>query len=248
MANRATMQTLPDPIDQSADPGEPGVLSRVLFQADHLLRNRTEVFSEIVEHSALEANGLAWALLAGFSGAAYGAAMGLHGGAMQAAAAAVKVPALMGLSLFAVLPALYAFNTMLGSRIRPAQLVALGAATLAATGVVLLALAPIALFLTFAGLSYSALKLAHVALFFLAGYSGAFFMYEGVQTVAARSGREQSLPVLQVWLLIYGYVGAQMSWMLRPFVGDPAAPFSLLRPLSGTFFSGVLDALLSALR
>ena len=34
-------------------------------------------------------------------------------------------------------------------------------------------------------------------------------------------------------------VGAQLGWVLRPFIGDPTQPFSLLRPKGSNFFQAV---------
>ncbi len=49
--------------------------------------------------------------------------------------------------------------------------------------------------------------------------------------------------VFSVWLLIYGAVGAQMAWVLRPFVGTPNQPFEWFRARDSNFFLGVLEAL-----
>lgn len=245
--SRASLiQSVPDQPDQPES--GPGLLSQIAFYTDHLLRSRESVYGDIACLRSLPRLCAVSLVMTAVFGGVYGVTVGLSAGGWQALVAAVKVPLLLASSLFAVAPALYAFNTLLGSRIRPVQLAALACATLGSTSVLLLALAPFSLFLSCAGLSYSLLKLAQVALFFVAGYCGAFFLYEGVQTVAARLGRDQSLPLLQIWLLAYGYVGAQLAWMLRPFVGDPARPFSVLRPPEGSFFSGVLDALMTAFR
>ncbi len=58
----------------------------------------------------------------------------------------------------------------------------------------------------------------------------------------------QARTIFQVWLLIYGLVGAQMGWVLRPFIGSPNLPFTWLRPRGGNFFQAVfhqIQALLS---
>ena len=36
--------------------------------------------------------------------------------------------------------------------------------------------------------------------------------------------------VVKCWIVLFALVGAQMSWVLRPFIGDPNAPFAWLRP------------------
>jgi hypothetical protein len=54
-------------------------------------------------------------------------------------------------------------------------------------------------------------------------------------------------PVFLVWMVLFGIVGAQMSWVLRPFIGSPDAAFTWFRPRRSSFFEAVLHALWSAL-
>ena len=49
--------------------------------------------------------------------------------------------------------------------------------------------------------------------------------------------------VFVIWLVVFGVVGAQMSWVLRPFVGSPDQPFTWFRPREFSFFEAVLNAL-----
>ena len=49
--------------------------------------------------------------------------------------------------------------------------------------------------------------------------------------------------VFQVWVLLYALVGAQMGWVLRPFVGAPSLKFQLFRPREGNIFLAVLRTL-----
>ncbi len=54
---------------------------------------------------------------------------------------------------------------------------------------------------------------------------------------------EQARRVLRTWCLVYGAVGAQMGWLLRPFLGSPDLPFTMFRPREDNFFIGVMRAL-----
>jgi hypothetical protein len=49
--------------------------------------------------------------------------------------------------------------------------------------------------------------------------------------------------VFRIWVIVFGLVGSQMGWILRPFIGAPDQPFSWFRPKSGNFFQAVLDSL-----
>ncbi|HEV2292328.1 MAG TPA: hypothetical protein VGR35_00640 [Tepidisphaeraceae bacterium] len=49
--------------------------------------------------------------------------------------------------------------------------------------------------------------------------------------------------VFRIWVLVFGLVGAQMGWILRPFIGDPNLPFQWFRSRESNFFQAVLAAL-----
>jgi len=43
-----------------------------------------------------------------------------------------------------------------------------------------------------------------------------------------------SMTLLYVWILLFGFVGTQLAWTLRPFFGSPGMEFSLYRQIDGT--------------
>jgi hypothetical protein len=45
--------------------------------------------------------------------------------------------------------------------------------------------------------------------------------------------------IFRVWVLVFAVVGAQMSWVLRPFVGSPDKVFTWFRERTGNFFQTV---------
>jgi len=49
--------------------------------------------------------------------------------------------------------------------------------------------------------------------------------------------------ILWIWIFIYGFVGTQMAWTLRPFFGAPGLPFQILRDLGGNFYVNVLRSM-----
>ena len=49
--------------------------------------------------------------------------------------------------------------------------------------------------------------------------------------------------IFRIWVIVFGLVGAQMGWVLRPFVGDPEQPFTFFRGRESNFFEGVIHAL-----
>ncbi len=51
--------------------------------------------------------------------------------------------------------------------------------------------------------------------------------------------------VFACWIVVYGLVGAQMSWILRPYIGSPGKPFEWFRARESNFFEAVWQALLN---
>ena len=46
--------------------------------------------------------------------------------------------------------------------------------------------------------------------------------------------------VFACWVVVFGLVGAQMGWVLRPFIGSPDMPFQFFRARESNFFEAVL--------
>ncbi|WP_428308864.1 hypothetical protein [Lacipirellula sp.] len=49
--------------------------------------------------------------------------------------------------------------------------------------------------------------------------------------------------VFRCWVVLFALVGAQMGWVMRPFIGTPELPFSWFRERDSNFFASVLGAL-----
>ncbi|MGV9210938.1 hypothetical protein ACTFTM_03650 [Micromonospora sp. RB23] len=52
--------------------------------------------------------------------------------------------------------------------------------------------------------------------------------------------RPASMTLLYIWILLFGFVGTQLAWTLRPFFGDPGQDFSLFRSIDGNFYAEIL--------
>jgi hypothetical protein len=55
--------------------------------------------------------------------------------------------------------------------------------------------------------------------------------------------RPTSMALLYIWILLFGFVGTQLAWTLRPFFGSPGEPFQIFRHLSGTFYADILHTI-----
>jgi hypothetical protein len=60
---------------------------------------------------------------------------------------------------------------------------------------------------------------------------------------APSAGGSPSLTLLYVWIALFGFVGTQLAWTLRPFVGSPNMPFSLYRTIDGNFYTEIFRTL-----
>lgn len=45
--------------------------------------------------------------------------------------------------------------------------------------------------------------------------------------------------VFKIWVVVFALVGAQMGWVLRPFIGDPSKDFTFFRQRESNFFQDV---------
>ncbi len=54
---------------------------------------------------------------------------------------------------------------------------------------------------------------------------------------------DKARSVFRVWVIVFSLVGAQMSWVLRPFIGSPDLPFTWFRARESNFFLDVIDSI-----
>ena len=52
-----------------------------------------------------------------------------------------------------------------------------------------------------------------------------------------------SMTLLYVWIFLFGFVGTQLAWTLRPFFGSPGMEFSLYREIDGNFYAEIIRTL-----
>jgi hypothetical protein len=55
--------------------------------------------------------------------------------------------------------------------------------------------------------------------------------------------RPASMTLLYIWILLFGFVGTQLAWTLRPFFGSPDEPFQVFRHLEGTFYEDIFKTI-----
>ena len=50
--------------------------------------------------------------------------------------------------------------------------------------------------------------------------------------------------VFRIWVIVFGLVGAQMGWVLRPFLGNPDQEFTWFRARESNFFEALAQAIM----
>jgi hypothetical protein len=201
--------------------------------------------------------------------ALYGACMGLFAlssgqplAGLQTLASSLKMPALLLLSLLVTFPSLYVFGTLSGSRLRFGAVLRLLLVSIVVMSAVSASFAPILAFFTLSTTSYSFMVLLNVVMLGIAGLIGVSFLRRALALLVDPAAPAAPSPelgtaagppvgprraasyIFRVWLVIYGLVGVQMSWLLRPFIGRPGLPFSWFRPREANFFQSVFEHLL----
>lgn len=190
-------------------------------------------------------------------GVVYGLFMSLYsvmrggaGSTLQLIATSLKVPMLFLLTLLVTLPSLYVLSALARSRLSYVHTVRLLLAAVTVNLALLASFGPVTAFFTLSTESYPFMILLNVAFFAVSGSVGLSFLrkaldivFEGA-TAPAIPRPDPAARVFKAWTLIYAVVGAQMGWILRPFVGAPGVPFQWFRERESNFFVAVWDSLL----
>jgi hypothetical protein len=145
----------------------------------------------------------------------------------QVAISAVKVPFLL-LTTFAIsVPSFFILNTLLGLRADFAAVVRILLAGQAGLTIVLGALAPYTLLWYASSGEYTWAVLFNGLMFAVASFTAQWMLRGWYRPLIARNPRHRWL--LGAWLAVYVFVGIQMAWVLRPFVGEPGSPVEFVR-------------------
>ncbi len=211
---------------------------------ESILRDRKTFFNEIRQGQELQAKMRAMLISSIAFLALYGAVMGSTHSLWQSMSSAFKLPLLFLATLIVCAPTLYFFNLIFGSNQSLSQNIALMLTAITVTAVVLLSFAPIVLFFLLTSSSYQFFKLLNVGVFTVAGIIGVLFLIQGMRHVSSgASGANARLMVVQLWIFVYAFVGSQVAWTLRPFVGAPSMKFELFRQLGGNFYTNIFASI-----
>lgn len=217
--------------------------STVIF----LLRERKEFLSEIHQGIRLKSKITALLISSSCFFALYGAIIGAFHSPLQVLSSAIKLPALYLITLLVCMPTLYIFNVLFGSKESIGQHFTFLLTAVSVIAILLCGFAPVTLFFLITVNDYNFFLLLNVAIFALTGIVGVSFLYQVMKPIGdndTAQGIKVRTNILRFWLVLYGFVGSQLGWTLRPFFGSPGQ-FELFRPREGNFFSGVVNAIIN---
>jgi hypothetical protein len=197
-----------------------------------------ELLQALGDGAASDARALVAAVVA--AGSLYGAFMGSYScDSVQRLPmlfySAVKVPLLIFATTAVCLPGFFVLNTVAGLRDAFARAMRAIVAGQAASALALGSLAPVVRFVYLSGIEYRHALVANSALFTIATIAGQRVLGSHYRRLIEEQPRHRVM--LRVWLGLYAFVGMQMGWMLRPFVGAPDVRVTFFRdePFSNAY-------------
>jgi hypothetical protein len=201
-------------------------MNTLILRADDVLRRR--VWS--VRARGSDIGNLA--VLVAVFGLLYGAVMGSFGGVFSPAAlqmlySGLKVPLLLLATFVLSLPFFFVANSLLGLRSDFADAVRALLATQAGLAIILASLAPFTLFWYASADEYQAAVAFNGLMFFIATISAQWILRSYYRPLIQRNPTH--VWMLRTWVVVYSFVGIQMAWVLRPFVGTPGSPVQFFR-------------------
>lgn len=182
--------------------------------------------------------GAVWALTL-TAGATYGAVMASFGGVADGRVwmvvyGAVKVPMLFVTTLLVAVPCFYVANVLsgLGSDFRVVWRALVDFQL--AVALQLAALAPAIAFVNLTTTDYRVAQACSTLLFAGVAFNARVGFDRAYAPLVARAPAHRRLR--QLWLGLYAFVGVQMGWDLRPFVGNPDLPVQFFREEIGNAY------------
>ena len=165
----------------------------------------------------------------------FGAIVGAHRGGLQVLYCAVKVPLILLVTLVVCAPAFIALARAARLPLGARSVIALALGSCARFALVLVGLAPFVWLMEGWSLGYHRVILSVVAVCAFAGAAAGRLLFKGL----ARAGGAGTRVGL-AFVAVFAVVGAQTSWIMRPYVVRPrteSTPF--VRSLEGDFLQAL---------
>jgi len=208
------------------------------------INNKEQFYDQIMEEKDTLRNTLNHFIILCIFSCLYGVAMGCHNGLYQALSSGVKLPILFALIILICFPAFFVIQAILGSKLTLGQMLSVILAGFMMTASIMVSFAPIVIFFLITGGNYGFIKLLHVAIITLSGLFGMVFVVEALRFSCEKKEiyPKIGVRVFKFWIVILAFVGTQLSWSLRPFIGSKELPFQLFRKQEGNFYQAIVHS------
>ncbi len=224
--------------------GEPEMKIQKLlsFEFFPTFQNRDELFHTLIQDENPVRKILSQYLLMNIFSFLYGIVMGSYHSLTQALAAGIKVPLLFSLALLICFPAFFIIQYILGSKLKLHQMISIILSGFVLTTSIMISFVPIIAFFLLTGSNYYFLQLLHIGVFILSGIFGTKTIIDALKFTCEEKGvyPKIGVDVFRFWIVILAFVGIQLAWNLRPFLGDREKPFNLFRDYEGNFYAALL--------
>ena len=145
----------------------------------------------------------------------------------QSVYSAIKVPLLLLATFGLSLPSFFVLNSLAGLRADFGRVVRSLMAAQAALTVILSSLSPITIFSYLSGIAYQPAIFFNGLMFAIASIGAQMLLRRLYRPLIIQHPRHRIM--LRLWLILYAFVGIQMGWVLRPFIGNPLLPTGFFR-------------------
>jgi hypothetical protein len=204
--------------------------------AFEIFQNRDKYFETISEDNYPKTIIKGQIILICLAAFIYGLIMGSYNGVAQAFSSGIKLVFLIFLTVSICFPSFYIVQLLLGSKMKLRQLIIILLGGFVMLTTILVAFAPIALFFQLSLSPYVFLQLLHFLVFIFAGIWSMRIVVETLKNACEKKNiyPKIGLTIFRVWLFILAFVGIQLSWNLRPFIGSKDMAFEIFRASTQT--------------
>jgi len=215
-----------------------------LFSFDYFPagQRREEFFKNVLSEQSLTGRITSQYILLSIFTFAYGVVMGSYHSIAQAFAAGLKMWGLFTLTIIICFPAFFIIQFMLGSRLKLSQMLSIILSGFVLAAAIMISFAPIAVFFILTGSDYYFLQFLHIGIFVVGGLFGMKAVVDAlkysceVKNIYPKTG----VVIFRFWVIILAFVGIQLAWNLRPFLGDRGEGFNWFRSYEGNFYEALI--------
>jgi len=88
------------------------------------------------------------------------------------------------------------------------------------------------------------MKFMHVVFLSISGITGMIVLIDALLYVCDHHKvyPKKGVTLVQIWILIFAFVGTQLSWNLKPFIGSHEYDFELFRHAKGNLYTSLIKS------